>query len=535
MEGPKPCSNGWRWSDWHLLVILLLGASVLHTVVLLRTEVAARDSIGFIRYALELERQPWADVLRHSEQHPIYPLLTLLVSIPVRLWQGGLSCDAMVLSAQLASILAAVLLVIPMFYVGKTLFDRRVGFWAAALFQFLPASAHILSDALSEAVYLLIVTSTIYWIMRAFEQPTWGRFALCGLSGGLAYLTRPEGALLVGATVVVILVSPWVAAWRRTWWQSVTAAASVLLAAALVAGPYIATIGHLTNKPTPKKILEGGSYYDTSQTRAVPATPAHSPLFAIWWSKVAERPPWWWGLKAILIEVVGAYQYTAALPALFGMIWFWRRLQRNPGVWVLLLLCAMQIAILWRMAVMMGYVSERHVLLLVLCGVFPAVAMVKMAGERLAAWRGYGAWVPTLMLTFLTLFGLPSTLKPLHGNRAGHRAVGEWLAEHAHPHDIIVDPFCWAHFYAGAVFHERTINPTPPPANYLPFHYVVIEESNNPHSRLPMIPLAKAIAKRGTLAYQWQSPNPRKKPSVSVYKVPPPLPANPLAEEKKQP
>ena len=31
---------------------------------LTNTEVAARDGIGFVRYALELESQPWAEVVR---------------------------------------------------------------------------------------------------------------------------------------------------------------------------------------------------------------------------------------------------------------------------------------------------------------------------------------------------------------------------------------------------------------------------------------------------------------------------------------
>src|SRR5438046_1174088 len=135
-----------RGEDLTLLLCLLLLATGMRAWLLGHTEVAARDSIGFIRYAWQLERQPWAEVLRHSQQHPGYPLWVLAVSWPVRhYWQGD-EASAMQWSAQLASAIAGVLLVLPMFYLGKELFDRRVGFWGAVLFQCLPVGARIMSD-----------------------------------------------------------------------------------------------------------------------------------------------------------------------------------------------------------------------------------------------------------------------------------------------------------------------------------------------------------------------------------------------------
>src|ERR1700730_13994286 len=117
-------------ADLKLLAILLLLTVALRGWLLLTTEVAARDSIGYIRQALELENphMTWGEVLRKNEQHPGYPLAILAVSQPVRAVLG-LTPFSMQFSAQLASGLAAILLVIPMFYLGKTMLDRRVGFW----------------------------------------------------------------------------------------------------------------------------------------------------------------------------------------------------------------------------------------------------------------------------------------------------------------------------------------------------------------------------------------------------------------------
>src|SRR5207253_5991880 len=133
-----------------------------------RAEVPARDSIGYIRYALEFERQDltWADILRKNDQHPGYPLAILAVSYPVRHFLGGITPESMRLSAQLASSLAALLLVIPMFLLGKLLRDRALGFWAALLFQILPVVSHILTDGISDALFLLCCVWSIYFGCR---------------------------------------------------------------------------------------------------------------------------------------------------------------------------------------------------------------------------------------------------------------------------------------------------------------------------------------------------------------------------------
>ena len=115
----------WTSADWLLLALLVLLAAGIRVWQLAHTEVAARDSIGFIRIAWQLHQHPlseWKDVLAHAEQHPIYPLTIHAVSILLR----GLALnepDRMRLSAQLASALAAVLLVLPMFCLGRELFE----------------------------------------------------------------------------------------------------------------------------------------------------------------------------------------------------------------------------------------------------------------------------------------------------------------------------------------------------------------------------------------------------------------------------
>src|SRR5438552_14600107 len=151
MEDPSTAPARWTSADWLLLGLLVLLAAGIRVWQLAHTEVAARDSIGFIRIAWQLHLHPlsqWPGVLRQAQQHPAYPLTILAASAPLRALELR-EADHMRLSAQLASVLAAVLLVLPMFCLGRDLFDHRVGFGAALLVQCLPGSGRILAHGLS--------------------------------------------------------------------------------------------------------------------------------------------------------------------------------------------------------------------------------------------------------------------------------------------------------------------------------------------------------------------------------------------------
>src|SRR5712691_2792109 len=72
LQPAEPATSVWR--EVALLAVLLGLAAGIRAWLIGHTEVAARDSVGFIRYALELERYPWKEVLERSLQHPGYPM-----------------------------------------------------------------------------------------------------------------------------------------------------------------------------------------------------------------------------------------------------------------------------------------------------------------------------------------------------------------------------------------------------------------------------------------------------------------------------
>jgi hypothetical protein len=497
-EHPTPTASAGAgaasWRDLGLIALLLLLALGLRGWLLAHTEVPARDTIGFIRYALEFEADPWPTVLRNNHQHPGYPLTVLAVSVPVRAATDPDEMppsEVMSLSAQLASNLAAVLLVIPMFYLGKLLFHRAAGFGAAALFQCLPVSGHILSDGLSEALFLLMATSALALAVLATASRRPAHFAWCGLFCGLAYLTRPEGALLLAATAGVLLVLPWLTGRPLPLRRGLECGACLIVVAVAVGAPYFLAVGRFTNKPSGHQIfgnpipeLEQQPIHAPPPPPKAVALPTPRPLVASALAFVLrlDEPIYRRTLKAIWGlggELVKCFHYVAWLPVVLGMWWYRKRMALVPGMWVVLAACALQAAALTFLAVKVGYLSDRHLLLLVMCGCCTAAAAAWELPRRLADWLHRRPWsgaaggpAALLLLPGLLAAGMPKTLDTLHGNRAGYHLAGLWLSKNATAYDDIDDDHCWAHYYSGRVLQERT--PPVLPAGYRPVRYVVL-------------------------------------------------------------
>ena len=512
-----------RGRDLGLLLLLVLLTVGLRGWLLTHTEVTARDSIGFIRYALQLENEPLTEVLRRNHQHPGYATLVMLTSWPTRQWTGTTDSLTMQWSAQLASSLASVLLVVPLFYLGKALFSHRVGFWATAVFQSLPVSGRVLADALSEALFLLWMAAALLAAVHALRTRHVALFGLTGFLGGLAYLTRPEGAFVLAATGLVLLGWQLSAHWQP--WQQVLKCGAVLtVAAAAVGGPYVFVLGRFTPKPTAHEILTGERTVNGHSTpreslllaAAGPLPPGLVLLADRWVGLSSSR-----ALQAVAKETQKGFNYVGWVPALLALYWFAGRFRTTPGMWVLLVLCLLHAAVLWCMAMTVRYVSERHVLILVLCGIFWTVAGLQELPHRWTALRerfpAFGRWLPTALLLAFVFAGLPKTLKPLHANRAGHHAAGVWLAEHADPADEVLDPFCWAHYYAGRVFTERTRPPAP--AGHAPLTYVVLEPDDL-DVRAEVVRRARQLAEQGQLVFHWPGHRGPEQAQVKVFAVP---------------
>jgi 4-amino-4-deoxy-L-arabinose transferase-like glycosyltransferase len=538
--------------DLLLLVVLLFAACALRTFLLFRTEVPARDTIGFIRYALQFETKDWASVMRANHQHPGYPLTIYAVSLPVRAWSTLNEVETMSFSARLASNLAAVLLVIPLYFLGKLLLNRPAGFGGALLFQCLPVPAHILSDGLSEPLYLAMVASGLVFATMAFASRKACWFLLCGAFCGLAYLTRPEGGILLASGLLVLLGLQCTARHRRAWREVAFSAFCLVAAAAIAGSPYILATRSLSNKPSVHFFLGSNAPNLESDNRGsapldlagASFSPALATLLAFNLNTAdPESVRGWKAIWGMASELVKSFHYVVWAPALLGMWWFRRRLAESPGTWVLLVNTGILTVVLWRVAVKLSYISDRHLLVLVMFGCIVASAALWELPVYVGCWLRRHALPPATddplrssvrviaaamtLLAMVVVGSLPKSFAVLHANRAGHHAAGVWLASHVVRGDVVQDQHCWAHYFAGCVLEELRDPVKSTAADPAPTKYIVIGRREREHIPSPNIqekPVDESdlVARGGHIVFHWPENAKTSDASVVVYELRPP-------------
>jgi hypothetical protein len=296
-------------------------------------------------------------------------------------------------------------------------------------------------------------------------------------------------------------------------------------------------------------------------------------IVGLWWpdGKVSDGlGHLGWSFYALSSEISKGFFYVAWIPALLGLFTFRAQGPAGAGRLVLIVLCLLQCLALLRVAFVAGYVADRHVLIVVLCGLYWAVAVIFYLAEtiraavrknqqertekterkdRLKLSSLFSLLSPVrLILTshlcavllFLILIGLalPKTLATLHANRAGHHAVGLWLAEHVTSADEVDDPFCWAAHYAGRTFCRH---PDGPVANVpgsecaevmTRYRYVVHEcrPDHREHFRKPSFPVADLLAAGGKIVYHWPERQSLEDASILLFCLP--LPFRQQAEKE---
>jgi len=520
----------------YLRIAVLVGVSALvHLWLVAHTAVPARDSLGYARIALNLvdpragaepgqDRQR-IDVIRTAEQPPGYPLAVLVCErLLARVVELPLS-DRALLATQVANAVSGVLLVVPLYLIGRILFNRNAGFSSALLFSVLPVPARVTSDGLSEGLYLLVAAAAVLLAVRTARRPGVGGYLLCGLATGGCYLVRPEGLMVAGAAGGVILAFGLIRRWPRD--LALGRLTALAVGVALVAVPYMVLIGKITNKPSGRYLTDPMNNIRPriypEQSMSVPAR-VSGPLFAAWWDPQLDQGKnrLVWAARAVGAETVKALHFGVAVLAVIGLVAHRRQLfAPDGGLWVLLALVGLNVLLLLYLAMSLGYVSERHTVLVVLLScVFAAAALEPLARAvtvlpglgRLVIWPGATPWV---CLVLLVASALPYTLKPLHPQREGHKHAGQWLAGNLGEGDHLVDPLTWGEWYAGRTLYRTVEYKGQPEATWV----IVETGKTSPHSRLPQWERARELAAQGERVYRWPADAAPGAFAVEVYRI----------------
>ena len=153
-----------------------------------RSEILFADGLRYVEQARRIDHGALADGLVRSVDHPAYPLAIAAIHRALGLGDGPRAWQA---SAQGASVLAGVLLVIPLYLVAVELFGGGSAWLACVLAYAAPTTGHVLADTLSEGTFLLFWMWGLWAALRFLKA---GTFGWLPTTIGFAALGVPESA-----------------------------------------------------------------------------------------------------------------------------------------------------------------------------------------------------------------------------------------------------------------------------------------------------------------------------------------------------
>lgn len=395
-----------------LLILALLVAAGWRLFMAASMPCIARDGVRYCGLAQMLANDGIA-ALRDArfEQHPLYPaallgaerlFATLGAADQPMTWQRAGQSVALLSGMAVVALVAALTFAISRGVAAPVaaLTAAACGAWLAALLPLnIWLSADVMSDQLSAA---LIVLGALLLTRLAGVQMA----LYCGLTSGLAFVTRPEGGIILVAGMIV-LASQWRDGLLRFLQRGATLGAGFLLMTA----PYWALSGQLSPKSDKERVEEfvpAATVEPHSQHGALTRTRvswAEAALIALYQSGRAARV----SVALLAIPALLHLRRSWAAPAMLG-----------PLAVVVLHFCLMT-----ALQARHGYLDPRHALPLVLL-LTPFAGMFLGCAWEQASRRG-GLWAAVL-ITGASLAPLVaySTRVP-NSPDAGLPRLAEWL------------------------------------------------------------------------------------------------------------
>jgi 4-amino-4-deoxy-L-arabinose transferase-like glycosyltransferase len=164
--------------------------------------------------------------------HYFPPLYSMLIGF------AALFVEDLERAGQLVSAVSGALTVLPVYFLARDAYGRRVATLAALLAAAHPLLLHYSAVVLTEATFTFLFACALLFGRRALEGGRARLFALAGLALGACYLLKPEAAGFVPLLLVLTVVAKLCG--RRLTWRGVAAGAAALLTSfLLLALPYV--------------------------------------------------------------------------------------------------------------------------------------------------------------------------------------------------------------------------------------------------------------------------------------------------------
>lgn len=179
---------------WPIIVSMI--AALIRLPVLFVPGIIHNDSYEYIRAAKSMLQGDWIG----GVAPPAYSFSIMVINSIIGNYE---------LSGVLISWIFGVLVVVPVYFLARRVFDQRVGIFASILAAVQPTLFFYSGSVLSDSMYYFFIASSVYLGWRAFEKGSLVSVVVFSISTTISYLTRPEAIGFVFIfSVWVLVVNP---------------------------------------------------------------------------------------------------------------------------------------------------------------------------------------------------------------------------------------------------------------------------------------------------------------------------------------
>jgi 4-amino-4-deoxy-L-arabinose transferase-like glycosyltransferase len=176
----------------HVLLACILIVGIIVRIIKFNDPAFVLDTVAFSRLGknlVEYGRYNFGENYNMGVFFPPgYPLFIGLLNLIVK--------DLFV-SAKLISFISSTITIILSYLVGKELYNKESGLFAAFVYAVYPVLLIVSVDAYSDALFFCFLLLSIYLFLISLKKDNYFMSALIGISLAATYLTRPEGQFLL--------------------------------------------------------------------------------------------------------------------------------------------------------------------------------------------------------------------------------------------------------------------------------------------------------------------------------------------------
>ncbi len=423
------------------LATLLLLSLLLSIYLFFRTYAISLDgAFQYIPIAKDFASRFFRRALSHNQQ-PLYPLIIAFVSR----WVPDFE-----LAGKLVSSFFGILIIFPVYFLGKRIFDQKIAFLSSLFMVIHPYVRRFSADVLKESTFLFFFGIAIWFAWRTIQNEKRYPFLFVPILSVLAYLVRPDGVeVLLVVFFYVFLVKKFGVSGRKR-----TVILLLILSSCIMLLPYLFYLRELRGEWTfgkAKSILEMLGLGALKDGVSLP----HRILFSF---------------KRLNSEILGTLHVLYIFLLIIGLF---RRVfvRLKAGEGFLLCFCCLHYMILFLMVlnttewredgtIKAIYLSGRHVLAFLLVSIY-------WVGEGFMAiylWvfsymtshslffslksKNKSLMVLGLLLVAMLAVILPKTLKPQRYERLPEKWAGKWVRNQSGEGTTIFTSMPLTAFYA---------------------------------------------------------------------------------------